>query len=364
MKGSRRWGSLLFRIHLVGGLIAGAFLVVLGGTGCIMAFESEIDSWLHPSLFHVTPKGQPLPLATLSANASTVTRSDERIGIYVLPTKPDKSAAFTLFAPGRLPRQVFVDEYSGRVLGSLSVARFVVLAHALHNASGAVMGWAAIALISSVVSGFYLWWPLKRMKVDLRGSGRRVCFDLHNSVGFFSSFFLLVFALTGTYMAFETFTVPATYRLTGSEPLPEAPASTPVAGAASISGDRALRIARDFLPDAVPLWVVMPGDKTISYLVKMRFPEDRSSNGASVVWIDQFSGKVLAVWNSRTAPLARRIERTNRDIHGGDLWGYPGRTLVCLMSLALVVQVATGTYLWWRRKRAEKISEDKTAVLA
>jgi hypothetical protein len=28
-----------------------------------MAFESEIDSWLHPSLFHVVPLGQVLPPA-------------------------------------------------------------------------------------------------------------------------------------------------------------------------------------------------------------------------------------------------------------------------------------------------------------
>src|SRR5260370_10850852 len=94
----------------------------------------------------------------------------------------------------------------------------------------------------------------------------------------------------------------------------------------------------------------MPEEQTASYLVKMRFPEDHSSNGASIVWIDQYSGKVLTVWDSRTAPRARRIETLNRDIHTGDFWGYPGRTVACLMSLALVVQTITGPYLWWKRR--------------
>jgi uncharacterized iron-regulated membrane protein len=360
MKSPWGWRSLAFKIHLVGGLIAAALLLILGVTGSIMAFESEIDSRLHPSLFHVVPLGQALPLTTLAARVAAVTRPDERVGIYVLPTKPDNSCVVTLLAPGRLPRQVFVDEYSGRVLGSLSVVRFVVVAHGLHEASGAVMGWTAIILLSSVTSGLYLWWPLKRIKIGFEGPARRVCFDLHNSAGFFSSLFLLVFGATGAYMAFESVSVPATYKLTGSQQLPGDPPSTHVPGATPISADSALRIARDFLPAAVPLWIVMPEEKTSSYLVKMRFPEDHSSNGASIVWVDQFSGKVLAAWNSRTAPVARKIERANRDLHSGDIWGYPSRVLACLMSMLLVVQAITGPYLWWKRRCAERTGRVET----
>jgi uncharacterized iron-regulated membrane protein len=352
MKSPWNWRPTFFQIHLVGGLIAAVLLLILGATGCIMAFEPDIDGMLHPSLFRVSPSGQSLPLTTLAANVAGVMRPDERIGIYILPTKPDNSCAFTLFARGRLPRQVFMDEYTGRVLGSLSVVRFVLVAHAVHEASGVVMGCASVLLISSVVSGLYLWWPLKRIKVTLQGSRRRLYFDLHNSVGFFSSLFLLVFGWTGAYMAFEGWTVPATYKITGTKPLPDDPASTPLAGVAPISPDEAVKTARNFLPAAAPLWVVIPNEKTDSYLVKMRFPEDPSSKGASIVWIDQFSGKVLSAWNSRTAPLGRKVESANRDIHSGDMWGYPGRTLACLMSMALMIQAITGPYLWWRRKRA------------
>jgi hypothetical protein len=84
-------------------------------------------------------------------------------------------------------------------------------------------------------------------------------------------------------MAFESVSVPATYKLTGSKQLPGDPSSIPLPGA---TPDGALRIARDFLPAAVPLWIVMPEENTSSYVVKMRFPEDHSSNGASIVWVD------------------------------------------------------------------------------
>jgi len=87
-------------------------------------------------------------------------------------------------------------------------------------------------------------------------------------------------------MAFESVSVPATYKLTGSKQLPGDPSSIPAPGATPISADGALGIARDFLPAAVPLWIVMPEENTSSYVVKMRFPEDHSSNGASIVWVD------------------------------------------------------------------------------
>jgi uncharacterized iron-regulated membrane protein len=354
MKGIWSWRSFLFQVHLLGGLIAAAFLLLLGATGCVMAFESEIDHLLHPTLFRVTPGGQALPLTKLASQVVVVMQPGERIGVCVLPVKPDVAYAFTLVAPNRLPRQVFVNEYTGQVLGALSVVRFVLVAHKLHEASGTVMGTAAIVLVSSVLSGLYLWWPLKRVKIAVRGTRWQFYFDLHNSLGFFSSLFLLVFAVTGTYMAFENWTVPATYKISGTKPLQEDPVSSPLAGAGPISPDTAISVAKDFLPTAVPLWIVLPEEQTASYLVKMRFPEDHSSNGTSIVWIDQYSVKVLSAWNSRTAPLGRRVEILNRSVHTGDFWGYPGRSVACLMSLALVVQTVTGPYLWWKRRRDKK----------
>jgi len=225
--------------------------------------------------------------------------------------------------------------------------------HALHEASGVLMGCSAFVLVLSVASGLYLWWPLKRSKVSGRRPKRLFYFDLHNSVGFFSSLFLLGLALSGSYMAFDAWTVPATYKLTGTRPLQEDPPSKPQDGKKPISLDYALEVARESLPQAIPLWIVLPQEPESSYLVKMRFSEDHSSNGTSVVWVDQYSGRVLTVWNSRNASLARKIENMNRVFHTGELLGYPGKTLACVMSLALAVQILTGFSLW-RKTRSQE----------
>jgi uncharacterized iron-regulated membrane protein len=43
----------LLKIHLVMGLAAVLFLIILGLTGSIMAFEGDIDRWIHPGFWHV-----------------------------------------------------------------------------------------------------------------------------------------------------------------------------------------------------------------------------------------------------------------------------------------------------------------------
>ena len=315
-----------------------------------MAFESEIDRFFHPSLFKVVPHGQALSLSEILPRIAAELRPHEHIQTCVTSAESTSSYSFTIVGSSRLPRQIFVNQYTGQVLGTMSVARFVPVMHALHEANGTLMGCAASCLALLVFSGFCLWWPRKRIKISGHRS-RLFYFDIHNSVGFFTSPFLLVFALSGAYMAFESWTVPATYRVTGRSLPGDDPLSTTLEHATPVSPDYALQVAKTSLSQSIPLWVVLPQGRQASYLVKMKSAEDHSSNGSSIVWVDQYSGKVLSVWDSRNAPLARRIQNLNRVFHTGEILGYSGRTLACIMSLALAVQTLTGFSLWRTRKQ-------------
>ena len=59
--------KLIFNLHLYTALLTGLFVVVLGVTGSIMAFEPEIDHVIHSNLWHVNPQGLPLSLQDLAA---------------------------------------------------------------------------------------------------------------------------------------------------------------------------------------------------------------------------------------------------------------------------------------------------------
>ena len=214
----------LFKLHRIGGVVAGLFLLILGVSGSVMAFQEEIDSLLHPGLFRVVPQGQPLPLGQLASSVASVLHPGESIGVCLPSTRADVSYSFTVSdAQRRIPRQIFVDQYTGRVLGSLSAVRFTVIMGSLHKIAG-VLGGSSIVLVFLVISGLYLWWPRKRIKIDLSGNVQRLSFDLHNVIGLFGSLFLLLFAITGIYIAIG----PPPYAIT-SKPTTQPAFSTPQA---------------------------------------------------------------------------------------------------------------------------------------
>ena len=65
-----------------------------------------------------------------------------------------------------------------------------------------------------------------------------------------------------------------------------------------------------------------------------------------------YTGNLLGAVSTRTAPLGFKISRMwIREIHTGDIFGWPTRFLACVMSLILPILTITGTLVWWNRNR-------------
>jgi uncharacterized iron-regulated membrane protein len=344
---------IVLQLHLVVALVAGMFLLVVGLTGAVMAFEPELDHVLHSRVSYVTPSGTPKPLVELAAAAARVVPG-QRVTGYLLPVAPNLSTQ-VLF--GR--RGVFVNQYSGEVLGSRDAAPdLLARIHQLHlrlliqneaDTGKTIVTAAGGALLFLAISGLYLWWPLKR--INVRG-GRWFWFDLHNAVGAISLVFLLGASVTGLAIGFDDALRPWIYRTTRSEPVAmytRPPSFTSVPTGAAIGPDRAVGIARATLPDAVPISVNVPS-KTGVYTISARYPEDLTPGGRSRLFIDQYSGAVLLAEGSRTAPLGSRVITLNRAIHTGDIFGVASKALMSLASLAVIVQFVSGV-AWWIKKR-------------
>ena len=68
--------------------------------------------------------------------------------------------------------------------------------------------------------------------------------------------------------------------------------------------------------------------------------------------IDPCTGVAAFTINTRRAPLAYLIPREwNREIHTGDIFGWPTRVLALLFSLALPALAITGPVVWLGRRR-------------
>ncbi|HEY6968626.1 MAG TPA: PepSY-associated TM helix domain-containing protein [Candidatus Angelobacter sp.] len=348
--------KLIFNVHLYLALLAAVFIMILGVTGSIMAFEPEIDHLLHPRLSYVKPAGPALSLAELGAVVSK-RFPDDRIEAYSLSTSPNLSYQIALEKSGT----VYINQYSSEVLGVRpDEMDFLAYVHQLHlrllwqkegDPGKKIISWVGVAMLFLLLSGLYLWWPAKRVAIKKGSTGRRFWFDLHNMIGVFSLAFLLLLTLTGMVIGFERTTTPLLYRLTGSQPSRQPtnfPAPPP--DARPITPDQALEIARTSLPGATPFLIIVPAPKG-AYQIRLRYPEDRTPGGRSRMIVDQYTGKVLFAEGSRSAPAGTRMVIANRALHTGDIFGIPSKMILSLASLMLVAQAISGIMMWWKRRK-------------
>lgn len=360
--------KLILKLHLYLSLGAGLFIVVLGLTGCILAFETELDHLFHACLYNVTPSPEVMSLADIDQVIAQNYR-DARITSYTLARSPDLS-----YQIDTDKGTVFIDEYSGKILGLVTEPDLATAAlgfiHSVHirltptnstSAGKTIVKWVDVAIIFLLLSGLCLWWPVKRFGVKRRTSGFRFWFDLHNTVGVISLVFLILLAITGGVMGFEEQTTPMFYAMTGSQPnlvygRQKFKSETPSADTKAISPDEAVAAAREALPGATPFNLAVPGPDD-AYVIRASYPEDLTGGGRSQVIVDQYSGQVLAAESSRTPPAGSGIVTMNRAIHTGDIFGLVSKSVMSLASLMLVGQALTGVMMWLRRKRRKRTVE-------
>ena len=342
----------LLALHQWVGLAAGLFLVVISVSGSALVFENEIDRALNSATSFVTPGAQTLPIETLVARVQRTFPADQVTGVRIAD-KPDQAYELSL----RSRHGAMVNPYTGDVLGlrnhEASFARWVHLVHTRFVAGEIgekMVGGFSVAMLGLAITGLVLWWPRKILSVGSASSWKRTNFDLHNVLGFYSSLVMLFITLSGVLIAFEGYTDPLVKRLNDVADAP-APQSAPVAGGTRISVDDAIAIGARALPGAFASNVGIPNGPKAVFRILKKFPEDRTPAGRSRVYVDQFSGRVLLVENTRTAPLGTRILNLKRSAHTGDIFGAPTQALYFIVSLGIALQAITGALIWWNGRR-------------
>jgi uncharacterized iron-regulated membrane protein len=178
-----------------------------------------------------------------------------------------------------------------------------------------------------VPTGLYLWW------------------DLHNVIGLYTSFTVVILAATGLLIAFET---PLNWMARSAPWRPEAmPRSSPRGsqGSAPVL-DVFMQAARRALPDSKIYQVQLPMRQRSPLQILMHGP---ALAGHSTVYLDRYTAHVLRVDDFRKLPRAYRAHVINQAIHMSTILGPSSEILLSVSSLMLVVLAVTGCMMWWQR---------------
>lgn len=130
--------------------------------------------------------------------------------------------------------------------------------------------------------------------------------------------------------------------------------STPMGTLQRITADRAVAIAQNRFPHAEVRWIETPGDRHGVYLIRLyqagepgrRFPK-------TMVWIDQYSGAVLAEHDALKQSAGDELLAWLLSLHNGEALALPGRILVLLSGLILPLLFVTGLLRWRQKARAK-----------
>ncbi len=337
----------LRKLHLWAGLTAALLLLLLGVTGSVMVFEEEIDDALNARLAWVQPAGKRLSLVEMKAALEKANPGATVTSIGIPASEAHSWSAFLRGGKG-----VSFNPYTGAVLGAAADRNnFTGNLHQFHlrllagPTGKAIVGFAGPFLLFLSITGLILWWPRKILTL-----GRRFNFDLHNTVGVYSWIFLMIFAFTAIIIHWESEASAAANWLANSPEAPPFPQRQPAPpGAARLTPDQLLDIAQTTAPGARATMIQLEGNPI---RIPMKYPEDRTPAGRTNIFLNAYTGEVVFHLNARTGPLGfRMVKLWNREIHTGDIFGWPTRILASLASLALPVMAITGPLIWWSRRR-------------
>lgn len=355
--------------HLYLGLCIGAFYMLAAITGSLLVFYVEIDRVLNPELLvQPGPVIQPYEkvLETLQHNFPERDRSWR----LELPTEPDRPVMARYYKPAEkshltfAPLMVAVNPYTLEIINSRFWGDYAMTwVYDLHytllldKTGHTLIALVGIFLLVSLCSGVYLWWPhsgrwKKALALKLRHGRARWIYDLHTLTGVYAAVLLVVISVTGSVLAKPDWFHPLVKKTSSVFEAPES-RSEPGDRIKRISMDDALQIALTRFPKAEPRWLESPDGEEGVFMVRLhqqgepgnRFPK-------TTVWIEQYSGEVLAVRDPFDGSAGDAFLDWQHPLHSGEAFGLTGRILVLLSGLLLPVLLVTGLVRWNQKRHA------------
>ncbi len=234
----------IFQIHLWTGIAVGLYVVAISVSGSALFFRS-IANEAAPGRRIVAGSGSLLTKDQLIEAAKRAYPGYAPTDISQ-GTRPGREVEITLERGTRRKYRIF-DPYTGRDLGeavpyTLRMMSFMLDLHVslLVGPTGRVVnGILAILLTLLAVSGAVIWWPgirnwRRSLTINPRANWKRINWELHSAIGFWTFAFFFMWSFTGIYLVFPApfdtlinrFAPLDYYRLVSQETEPNRPGVT------------------------------------------------------------------------------------------------------------------------------------------
>jgi len=375
--------KLVRKIHLWLRLSSGLIVVFLGITGCILAFQREIES-VTQTYAYVEPRQKEFLPPSALGRIAQAQLPDKLLHSVTYGEKGEAAkVTFYQYLPEEYYYIVYVNPYSGEVLKVKDMAkdffRIVINGHYYlwlpSHIGQPIVSTATLIFVIMMITGIILWWPRnkaarkQRFTIRWNARWRRVNYDLHNVFGFYMTWVAIFIALTGLVFGFQWFAKTVYWTASGGEQMTEF--YEPV-GKQAIAAD---------IPAIDRVYELMKAEYANAETIEVHYPHDDSmaigagaNPDAGTYWkidyryFDQQTLEEIDVnhiyGRFETASVADKIMRMNYDLHVGAIGGITTKIIAFFASLIAASLPVTGFYIWWGRRKKNKIAKKQQQLPA
>jgi uncharacterized iron-regulated membrane protein len=350
-----------FQIHLWAGLAVAVYLIAISLSGCVLVFKDELTRWSLPGNLHALGVGR---TATPEEVVDRFRQMEPRGTLTQLQLPTSVLPVFLLQGEtdeGRPERWL-----GDPVTGDLRQAprTWIDWTHDLHDYLLLPQGWGmqvngvgAAMLLLLAGTGVVVWWQGVRLwtrgfRVKLTSNWRRINYDLHGAIGFWTLAIVVWWAISGVYFGWYrqvTAVVSVISPLRGMA-APGASPLPPVGDSERGSLERVIAAAQSVSPGG-RLWSISGPDLRSgeSYLLF-----DRGAPGdfahRDIVRMRTADARVISVWHyGERHSLGDWILWAMHPLHFGTVWGLTVKVIWAALGLTLAVLTVTGVLMYWNR---------------
>lgn len=358
---NKKFKNTIRNIHLWLGLATGLVVFIISVTGALYIFEEEIRDFTQKDFRYVRLQEKPfIGLDKVISGFEKLSPKNELRLIRIEDALPNATVELT----SKKGTVYYFNPYDATLVKKggedwLQVVEHIHTSLLLGKTGKFIIEWSVVIFVLMLITGLILWFPgqMRLLKqsftIKRKASFKRLNYDLHNVLGFYASFVLLITALSGLYFAFKEVKNAASF-FTGSK----------------LGQGKAIVSAKPTTIDSVPVRynkiytevkIKYPGAISTSFSLRgkgelrlrMIYPY-RWARNQNTFFYEQATGRMIRAKLYKDYNGADLIEATNYDLHTGRLFGLPNKILSLLAALVAASLPITGFIIWWQKRKKSK----------